>query len=135
MQKSDTHNALSDLLHDETNEWKMLTFLIAFFFFINKIDQGRLARRGLYLIHDVCTDVTFTSMYALFTWFLLDVSCSWQGMVVALDKIKSKVEKISENAKALQLHCIKAHCYNSIQAICSDLTHDCGTGTDQITFP
>lgn len=53
---------------------------------------------------------------------------------MALDKIKSKVEKISENAQALRLHCIKAHCYNSIQAVCSDLTHDCSTGTDQITF-
>ncbi|XP_053484232.1 tRNA (cytosine(72)-C(5))-methyltransferase NSUN6 isoform X2 [Ictalurus furcatus] len=52
-----------------------------------------------------------------------------QGVVVALDKIKSKVEKISENAQALRLHCIKAHCYNSIQAVCSDLTHDCSTDT------
>ncbi|XP_017328460.1 tRNA (cytosine(72)-C(5))-methyltransferase NSUN6 isoform X1 [Ictalurus punctatus] len=57
-----------------------------------------------------------------------------QGVVVALDKIKSKVEKISENAQALRLHCIKAHCYNSIQAVCSDLTHDCSTA-DTPPFP
>ncbi|XP_046706606.1 tRNA (cytosine(72)-C(5))-methyltransferase NSUN6 isoform X1 [Silurus meridionalis] len=57
-----------------------------------------------------------------------------QGVVVALDKIKSKVEKIRENADALRLHCIKAHCYNSIQAICPDLTHSC-SAADAPPFP
>ncbi|KAI5104101.1 putative methyltransferase NSUN6 isoform X1 [Silurus meridionalis] len=56
-----------------------------------------------------------------------------EGVVVALDKIKSKVEKIRENADALRLHCIKAHCYNSIQAICPDLTHSCSA--DAPPFP
>ncbi|XP_066536680.1 tRNA (cytosine(72)-C(5))-methyltransferase NSUN6 isoform X2 [Hoplias malabaricus] len=47
-----------------------------------------------------------------------------KGVVVALEKIKSKVEKIRQNAAALQLDCIKAVCYNSIRAVRSDLTHE-----------
>ncbi|XP_058250715.1 tRNA (cytosine(72)-C(5))-methyltransferase NSUN6 isoform X3 [Hemibagrus wyckioides] len=57
-----------------------------------------------------------------------------QGVVVALDKIKSKVEKISENARALRLHCIQAHCYNSIQAVSSDPNHT-GSTADTPPFP
>ncbi|KAM9501024.1 tRNA (cytosine(72)-C(5))-methyltransferase NSUN6 isoform 1-T1 [Clarias gariepinus] len=57
-----------------------------------------------------------------------------QGVVVALDKIKSKVEKIIENARTLQLSCIKAHCYNSIQAVCSDLTSN-SSAADTPPFP
>ncbi|XP_062849163.1 tRNA (cytosine(72)-C(5))-methyltransferase NSUN6 [Trichomycterus rosablanca] len=55
-----------------------------------------------------------------------------QGVVIALDKIKSKVEKICENARALQLDCINAYCYNSIHAVCSDTTQQC---TDAPPFP
>ncbi|XP_072544149.1 tRNA (cytosine(72)-C(5))-methyltransferase NSUN6 isoform X2 [Salminus brasiliensis] len=46
-----------------------------------------------------------------------------QGVVVALEKIKSKVEKVIQNAQLLQLDCIKAYCYNSIQAVSSDPAH------------
>lgn len=51
---------------------------------------------------------------------------------MALEKIRSKVEKISQNAQALQLDCIKAFCYNSIQAVSSNLTQDSTTGIGQI---
>ncbi|XP_010904056.2 tRNA (cytosine(72)-C(5))-methyltransferase NSUN6 isoform X1 [Esox lucius] len=47
-----------------------------------------------------------------------------QGEVVALDKIKGKVERIRQNAKALLLDCIKAYCFNSIKAVCSDRGQD-----------
>ncbi|XP_060730125.1 tRNA (cytosine(72)-C(5))-methyltransferase NSUN6 isoform X3 [Tachysurus vachellii] len=57
-----------------------------------------------------------------------------QGVVVALDKIKSKVEKISENARTLRLHCIQAHCYNSIQAVSSELNPS-GSQADAPPFP
>uniref|UniRef100_A0A672P675 SAM-dependent MTase RsmB/NOP-type domain-containing protein n=1 Tax=Sinocyclocheilus grahami TaxID=75366 RepID=A0A672P675_SINGR len=40
-----------------------------------------------------------------------------QGTVVALEKIRSKMEKIVQNAKMLQLHCIKAYCCNSVHAV------------------
>ncbi|XP_036453519.1 tRNA (cytosine(72)-C(5))-methyltransferase NSUN6 isoform X1 [Colossoma macropomum] len=50
-----------------------------------------------------------------------------QGVVVALEKIKSKLEKISQNAQTLQLDCIKAYCYNSIHAVSSDLTQESDT--------
>ncbi|XP_048122594.1 tRNA (cytosine(72)-C(5))-methyltransferase NSUN6 isoform X3 [Alosa alosa] len=40
-----------------------------------------------------------------------------QGVVVALDKIRSKVEKLRENAANQQLDCIQAFCCNSIQAV------------------
>ncbi|KAK2860667.1 hypothetical protein Q7C36_004833 [Tachysurus vachellii] len=56
------------------------------------------------------------------------------GVVVALDKIKSKVEKISENARTLRLHCIQAHCYNSIQAVSSELNPS-GSQADAPPFP
>ncbi|KAL2085099.1 hypothetical protein ACEWY4_018419 [Coilia grayii] len=42
-----------------------------------------------------------------------------QGLVVALDKISSKVERLRETASCLQLDCIRAFCYNSIQAASS----------------
>ncbi|XP_070961460.1 tRNA (cytosine(72)-C(5))-methyltransferase NSUN6 isoform X1 [Oncorhynchus clarkii lewisi] len=47
-----------------------------------------------------------------------------QGEVVALDKIRGKVERIRQNAKALHLDCIKAHCFNSIKAVCTDQAQD-----------
>uniref|UniRef100_W5KT24 NOP2/Sun RNA methyltransferase 6 n=1 Tax=Astyanax mexicanus TaxID=7994 RepID=W5KT24_ASTMX len=50
-----------------------------------------------------------------------------KGRVVALEKIKSKVGKIIQNAQLLQLDCIKAYCYNSIQAVSSDPTQQCDT--------
>ncbi|KAM6977349.1 tRNA (cytosine(72)-C(5))-methyltransferase NSUN6 [Aplochiton taeniatus] len=40
-----------------------------------------------------------------------------QGEVVALDKIRSKVERIRQNAQTLHLDCIKAYCFNSTQAV------------------
>lgn len=43
-----------------------------------------------------------------------------QGTVVALEKIRSKMEKIIQNAKMLQLDCIKAYCCNSVHAVSSD---------------
>ncbi|KAL1006840.1 hypothetical protein UPYG_G00077850 [Umbra pygmaea] len=54
-----------------------------------------------------------------------------QGEVVALDKIRGKVERIRQNAKTLHLECIKAHCFNSIQAVCSDQAQD----TQEPPFP
>ncbi|KAL1270531.1 hypothetical protein QQF64_029547 [Cirrhinus molitorella] len=45
-----------------------------------------------------------------------------QGTVVALEKVKSKMEKIIQNAKMLKLDCIKAYCCNSINAVSSDPT-------------
>ncbi|XP_073715698.1 tRNA (cytosine(72)-C(5))-methyltransferase NSUN6 isoform X2 [Misgurnus anguillicaudatus] len=56
-----------------------------------------------------------------------------QGTVVALEKIKSKMEKIIQNAKSLKLDCIKAYCYNSIQAVSSNITHECSA--DGPPFP
>lgn len=47
-----------------------------------------------------------------------------QGEVVALDKIRGKLERILQNAKALHLDCIKAHCFNSIKAVCTDQAQD-----------
>ncbi|XP_077058083.1 tRNA (cytosine(72)-C(5))-methyltransferase NSUN6 isoform X1 [Siphateles boraxobius] len=43
-----------------------------------------------------------------------------QGTVVALDKIRSKMEKIIQNANMLKLDCIKAYCCNSIHAVSSE---------------
>lgn len=43
-----------------------------------------------------------------------------QGTVVALEKIRSKMEKIIQNAKMLKLDCIKAYCCNSVHAVSSD---------------
>ncbi|XP_073763718.1 tRNA (cytosine(72)-C(5))-methyltransferase NSUN6 isoform X3 [Danio rerio] len=43
-----------------------------------------------------------------------------QGVVVALEKVRSKMEKILRNAQMLKLDCIKAYCCNSIHAVSSD---------------
>ncbi|XP_056318424.1 tRNA (cytosine(72)-C(5))-methyltransferase NSUN6 isoform X1 [Danio aesculapii] len=43
-----------------------------------------------------------------------------QGVVVALEKVRSKMEKILQNAQMLKLDCIKAYCCNSINAVSSD---------------
>ncbi|XP_073692963.1 tRNA (cytosine(72)-C(5))-methyltransferase NSUN6 [Garra rufa] len=45
-----------------------------------------------------------------------------QGSVVALEKVRSKMEKIIQNAKMLKLDCIKAYCCNSINAVSTDPT-------------
>ncbi|KAJ8277621.1 hypothetical protein GJAV_G00077660 [Gymnothorax javanicus] len=50
------------------------------------------------------------------------------GEVIALDKISSKVERICQNAQALQLDCIKAYCYNSIQAVRTEHAQDPNDG-------
>lgn len=47
-----------------------------------------------------------------------------QGEVVALDKIRNKIDKICQNAKMLHLHSIKAYCFNSIQAVSDDAVQD-----------
>ncbi|XP_056155564.1 tRNA (cytosine(72)-C(5))-methyltransferase NSUN6 isoform X1 [Lampris incognitus] len=43
-----------------------------------------------------------------------------QGEVVALDRVRNKLERIRQNAQMLNLHCIKAYCFNSTQAVGSD---------------
>ncbi|CAL8292224.1 unnamed protein product [Lota lota] len=43
-----------------------------------------------------------------------------QGEVVALDRIRSKMDVIRQNAAALQLTCVRAFCFNSTQAVTSD---------------
>ncbi|XP_057191143.1 tRNA (cytosine(72)-C(5))-methyltransferase NSUN6 isoform X2 [Triplophysa rosa] len=48
-----------------------------------------------------------------------------QGTVVALEKIKSKTEKIIQNAKTLKLDCIEAYCCDSTQAVSPHPTRDC----------
>ncbi|XP_043100190.1 tRNA (cytosine(72)-C(5))-methyltransferase NSUN6 isoform X2 [Puntigrus tetrazona] len=43
-----------------------------------------------------------------------------QGTVVALEKIRSKMQKIVQNAQLLQLDCVRAYCCNSVRAVSSD---------------
>uniref|UniRef100_A0A1A8F0D3 NOP2/Sun domain family, member 6 n=1 Tax=Nothobranchius korthausae TaxID=1143690 RepID=A0A1A8F0D3_9TELE len=43
-----------------------------------------------------------------------------QGEVVALDRIRNKVERIRQNAQTLHLQSIKAFCFNSIDAVSDD---------------
>ncbi|XP_047424015.1 tRNA (cytosine(72)-C(5))-methyltransferase NSUN6 isoform X2 [Mugil cephalus] len=43
-----------------------------------------------------------------------------QGEVVALEKVRNKIDRIRQNAQALQLKSIKAYCFNSTQAVSSD---------------
>lgn len=53
---------------------------------------------------------------------------------MALEKIKSKMEKIVQNAKTLKLDCIEAYCYDSTQAV-SAHTHDYTAGnTSKLTL-
>ncbi|CAG5896211.1 unnamed protein product [Menidia menidia] len=40
-----------------------------------------------------------------------------QGEVVALDRIRNKIDRIRQNAKALGLHSVRACCFNSTQAV------------------
>ncbi|KAF7669948.1 hypothetical protein LDENG_00105510 [Lucifuga dentata] len=47
-----------------------------------------------------------------------------QGEVVALDRIRNKINHIRQNAQMLHLHCIKAYCFNSTQAVSSDPAQD-----------
>lgn len=46
---------------------------------------------------------------------LLD--CPTQGEVVALDRIRNKIDHIRQNAQMLSLQSIKAFCFNSTQAV------------------
>ncbi|XP_056375200.1 tRNA (cytosine(72)-C(5))-methyltransferase NSUN6 [Hyla sarda] len=50
-----------------------------------------------------------------------------QGEVIAMDKIANKVEKIKQNASALQLSSIQTYCYNSTKAV-NHNTSDCSQG-------
>ncbi|XP_061568945.1 tRNA (cytosine(72)-C(5))-methyltransferase NSUN6 isoform X2 [Cololabis saira] len=43
-----------------------------------------------------------------------------QGEVVALDRIRNKMDRIRQNAQMLQLKSVKAFCFNSTQAVSSD---------------
>ncbi|KAM4605897.1 tRNA (cytosine(72)-C(5))-methyltransferase NSUN6 isoform 1-T2 [Polymixia lowei] len=43
-----------------------------------------------------------------------------QGEVVALDRIRNKIERIRQNAQMLHLYSIKAYCFNSTQAVSSN---------------
>ncbi|XP_042255254.1 tRNA (cytosine(72)-C(5))-methyltransferase NSUN6 isoform X1 [Thunnus maccoyii] len=47
-----------------------------------------------------------------------------QGEVVALDRIRNKIDRIRQNAQMLHLRCIKAYCFNSTQAVSSDLAQE-----------
>ncbi|XP_051266605.1 tRNA (cytosine(72)-C(5))-methyltransferase NSUN6 isoform X2 [Dicentrarchus labrax] len=46
-----------------------------------------------------------------------------QGEVVALDRIRNKIDRIRENAQMLHLRSITAYCFNSTQAVSSDPAH------------
>ncbi|XP_028425841.1 putative methyltransferase NSUN6 isoform X3 [Perca flavescens] len=43
-----------------------------------------------------------------------------QGEVVALDRIRNKIDRIHQNAQMLHLRSIKVYCFNSTQAVSSD---------------
>ncbi|XP_023148079.2 tRNA (cytosine(72)-C(5))-methyltransferase NSUN6 isoform X2 [Amphiprion ocellaris] len=43
-----------------------------------------------------------------------------QGEVVALDRIRNKIDRIRQNAQMLHLHSVKAYCFNSTQAVSGD---------------
>ncbi|XP_033964553.1 tRNA (cytosine(72)-C(5))-methyltransferase NSUN6 isoform X1 [Pseudochaenichthys georgianus] len=43
-----------------------------------------------------------------------------QGEVVALEKIKNKIDRICQNAKMLQLNSVKVYCFNSTKAVSSN---------------
>lgn len=43
-----------------------------------------------------------------------------QGEVVALDRIRNKIDRIHQNAQMLNLCSVKAFCFNSTQAVSSD---------------
>lgn len=43
-----------------------------------------------------------------------------QGEVVALDRIRNKIDRIRQNAQMLHLQSVQAHCFNSTQAVSSD---------------
>ncbi|XP_037550269.1 tRNA (cytosine(72)-C(5))-methyltransferase NSUN6 isoform X3 [Nematolebias whitei] len=43
-----------------------------------------------------------------------------QGEVVALDRIRNKIERIRQNAQMLHLKSVKAYCFNSVQAVSDD---------------
>ncbi|XP_041669928.1 tRNA (cytosine(72)-C(5))-methyltransferase NSUN6 isoform X2 [Cheilinus undulatus] len=47
-----------------------------------------------------------------------------QGEVVALDKIRNKIDKIRQNAKMMHLHSIKAYCFDGTKAVSSDVAQD-----------
>ncbi|GAA6215083.1 putative methyltransferase NSUN6 isoform X1 [Lates japonicus] len=47
-----------------------------------------------------------------------------QGEVVALDRIRNKIDRIRQNAQMLHLRSIKAYCFNSTQAVSSDAAHE-----------
>ncbi|XP_075068031.1 tRNA (cytosine(72)-C(5))-methyltransferase NSUN6 [Mixophyes fleayi] len=57
-----------------------------------------------------------------------------QGEVIALDKIASKIEKITQNASVLQLNSIQAYCFNSTKAVSCD-TGGSGQGTGPPFLP
>ncbi|KAM3860532.1 tRNA (cytosine(72)-C(5))-methyltransferase NSUN6 [Diretmus argenteus] len=57
-----------------------------------------------------------------------------QGEVVALDRIRNKIDRIRHNAQMLHLHCIKAYCFNSTRAVSSDPAQDPAHDTEGPPF-
>lgn len=52
-----------------------------------------------------------------------------QGEVVALERIRNKIDRIRQNAQMLRLRSIKVYCFNSTQAVSSDPVQESeGTG-------
>lgn len=47
-----------------------------------------------------------------------------QGEVVALERIKNKIDRIRQNAQMLHLRSIKVYCFNSTKAVSSDPAQD-----------
>lgn len=70
-----------------------------------------------------------------FVPFLKSISASSrlkQGEVVALERIRNKIDRIRQNAQMLCLRSIKVYCFNSTQAVSSDPVQNSeGTGWQQ----
>lgn len=69
---------------------------------------------------------SFTNRYLFccFLSFVAQLVCPSQGEVWALNKIRGKVGHIHQNTKALHLDCLKAHCFNSTNAVCTYQAQD-----------
>lgn len=71
-------------------------------------------------IQDNLHYILWSCKYNRFFLVLLMTFCVSQGEVVALDRIRNKIDRIRQNAQMLHLRCIKAYCFNSTQAVSSD---------------
>ncbi|KAA8580664.1 hypothetical protein FQN60_013622 [Etheostoma spectabile] len=54
-----------------------------------------------------------------------------QGEVVALDRIRNKIDRIHQNAQMLHLQSIKVYCFNSTQAVSSDSAQEAEAASDR----